>query len=299
MNEKRITVPSAELACRIYGEGPVSLVIEMGLGAAMAEWRQLAERLSDRHTVLLYQRAGCGASGASALPRTPAYIVRELEQLLAQVPHTETLTLLGHSQGGLYAWRFAQLHPELVKHLVLMDPLSPENYRFRLELTEELFRKSGADKTEGMRQSLRLTRRHLGWLVRLCMRSAPPFCYCRSFSPADRREILAMLGESRTYETALAEYEAAHDMNQLSGFLDRGAAPWARVTLVTHDSEIACRELQKFGGASEQEAREIEVLWQKIMQAYLACAPDGESVRAENSSHSIHLTDADLVCRLV
>ena len=97
--------------------------------------------------MLLYQRAGYGASGDSALARTPGNIALELRQLLEQLPHEEQVTLLGHSQGGLYVWKFARMYPELVRRVVLLDPLSPEDYRFRVELTEEEFKKSGADKT--------------------------------------------------------------------------------------------------------------------------------------------------------
>lgn len=86
-----------ELAHEIYGSGKVTLVIEMGLGATMAEWRRLAKRLSQKHTVLLYQRAGYGDSSVSALERTPDNIVSELYRLLRQIPHEEKLTLLAHS----------------------------------------------------------------------------------------------------------------------------------------------------------------------------------------------------------
>ena len=80
-----IPISSAQLACEIYGEGKVTLVIEMGLGAVMAEWQHLAKRLSQRHTVLLYQRAGYGESSVSALARTPGNIASELHQLLQQM----------------------------------------------------------------------------------------------------------------------------------------------------------------------------------------------------------------------
>ena len=46
-----VQIPSAKLACELYGDGDVTLVIEMGLGAATAEWRRLAQRLSEKHTV--------------------------------------------------------------------------------------------------------------------------------------------------------------------------------------------------------------------------------------------------------
>ena len=293
-----IQIPSAQLAYALYGDGEVGVVVEMGLGASMAEWRQLAKRLSGQRTVLLYQRAGYGSSSVSTLERTPGNIAMELRQLLEQVPHEEKVTLLAHSQGGLYAWKFAKMYPELVSRLILLDPLSPEDYRFRTELTEDEFRKSGADKTEGLRLNLKLTRFHLGWLVKKAMAGAQPFYYYDGFSREERRDILASLGKAQTYRTALAEYDGGHDMRELAGLLDKTEKLPIPVTLVTHDSDIACREIREFGGTSEEEARKIEALWQEIMRAYLACTTCGELARAAHSSHDIHLTDPVLICKL-
>ena len=131
MQTLTIQLPSAALAYEKFGVGAVNLVIEMGLGASMAEWRQLAEQLARDSAVLLYQRAGYGASSTSTLERTPENISRELHQLLQRVGHDRTVTLLAHSQGGLYDWKFAKMYPELVDKLILLDPLSPEDYRFR------------------------------------------------------------------------------------------------------------------------------------------------------------------------
>lgn len=296
MQTGKLSVGSAELAYQIFGNGQVDLVIEMGLGAVMAEWRQLARRLSETHTVLLYERAGYGGSTVSKRKRTPENIAAELRLLLDQVAHTEKVTLLAHSQGGLYAWKFAKTYPELVKKLVLLDPFSPEDYRFQMELTEEEFRKSGADKADGLRINLRLTRLHLGWMVRRAMRAAPPFYYYNGFSKEETREILSSVGRPQTYQTALEEYAEAHDPGNLAGLLDQDSPLHIPVVLITHDSEIAREEIREFGGASEAQAQKIEVLWQNLMQSYLACSFNGTLVRAEHSSHYIHLTDAGLVC---
>lgn len=298
MKTEEIQISSGRLACEIYGEGKVGVVIEMGLGTAMAEWRGLAERLSARATVLLYQRAGYGSS-SSVRERTPGNIVSELHQLLEQIPHEEKITVLGHSQGGLYAWMFAQKYPELVGKVVLLDPLSPEDYRFRMELTEEEYRKSGADKTAGLRLNRKLIRFHLGWLVKRMMASAPPFYYEKNFPPKDRREILASLGKAQTYETALAEYDGGHNMQELAELLDKKEKLTVPLILVTHNSGISCREIREFGGASEEEARKIEGLWQEIMCYYLSRTVRGEYIRAIHSGHDIHLTDPELVCSLI
>ena len=298
MKTGTVNISSASLAYQMIGDGKISLVVEMGLGTDMAEWHQIAERLAGFHTVLLYHRAGYGGSSSSSLSRTPETIAAELHALFEQLPHEEKVTLLAHSQGGLYAWKFAKMYPEMVEKLILLDPLSPEDYRFRMELTEEEFRKSGVDKTEGLRANLRLIRAHLGWLVRRMMRSAPPFYYYDKFSGEEKRSILSSLGKPQTYETALEEYAEAHDMRNLAGLLDPNAALKMPVVLVTHNSDIACREIQRFGGASEAQALKIETLWQEIMKSYLSCAPHGEWICAEHSSHSIHLTDQELVCGL-
>ena len=296
METKKITVDFAEMTCQIFGDGPVSLVVEMGLGTVMAEWHQLARKLSQHHTVLLYQRAGYGLSSVSELERTPENIAVELYLLLEQIKHTEKITLLAHSQGGLYAWKFTKMYPEMVEKLVLLDPLSPEDYRFRTDLTEEEFEKSGADKTEGLRLNLKLARMHLGWMVRKMMKAAPPFYYYDGFSREETKEILAAVSKPQNCQTALEEYAAAHDVEHLAGYLDKTDFPDIPVTLITHNSEIACKEIEEFGGASGKQARKIETLWQKLMQEYLNCAANSTLIRAEHSSHYIHLTDPELVC---
>lgn len=65
------TVGNGKLAYHVFGAGKIDLVIEMGLGAVMGEWWQLAQRLGGEHTVLLYERAGYGSSTPSPADRRP------------------------------------------------------------------------------------------------------------------------------------------------------------------------------------------------------------------------------------
>lgn len=200
------TVGNGKLAYHVFGAGKIDLVIEMGLGAVMGEWWQLAQRLSENHTVLLYERAGYGSSEPSPAERIPKNIARELHELLEALGHESKVTLLAHSQGGLYAQQFARSYPELVERLVLLDPLSPRDNEFRVRLTRSEFQKSGVDKTGGLRLNLLLARLHLGWLLRRIMRTAPPFYYYDGFSEEETKYILAAISRPQTYETALREY---------------------------------------------------------------------------------------------
>ena len=130
MEIHRLSVDTATLAYDIFGSGKIDMVIEMGLGAVMGEWWNLARRLSAHHTILLYERAGYGSSSMSTLERTPENIARELYILMQQLGCDDQVTFLAHSQGGLYAQQFARLYPAFVRKLVLLDPLSPETTGF-------------------------------------------------------------------------------------------------------------------------------------------------------------------------
>jgi pimeloyl-ACP methyl ester carboxylesterase len=67
---------------------------------------------------VLYDRAGTGWSAEVVLPRSAAEVATELHDALPPGPWI----LVGHSMGALYARRFAQLFPESVHALLLLDP---------------------------------------------------------------------------------------------------------------------------------------------------------------------------------
>lgn len=299
MDIKKASIGTGDLAYHVLGKGKIDLVIEMGLGAVMAEWWQLAEKLSKRHTVLLYERAGYGSSSASAVERTPKNIACELYKLLEILEHENKVVIVAHSQGGLYAQQFVRMYPSLVEKLVLLDPLSPNDNEFRTKLTRKEFQKSGVDKTGGLRLNLKLARCHLGWLIRKVMRTAPPFYYYKDFTKEETDYILSAISKPQIYETALREYEAAHDERYLGELASPEGFPSIPIILVTHNSEIEKQEICSFGGASDEEAQKIESIWQKLMCEYLTYSSDSRHIRAEHSSHYIHLTDAELVCEVV
>ena len=89
----------------------------------------------------------------------------------------------------------------------------------------------------------------------------------------------------------------AHDEKELQGLDSKEGFPQIPLTLITHDSAIEAREIMEFGRASEQEADKIEQIWQDIMKKYLDLSELSRHLRAQNSSHYIHLTDADLICQ--
>src|SRR6476620_4430179 len=73
-------------------------------------------------TSVVYARAGTGWSDAGPLPRSAEEVVQELQPLLRAAGFSGPYLLVGHSLGGLYARRFAQLVPADVAALLLLDP---------------------------------------------------------------------------------------------------------------------------------------------------------------------------------
>ena len=103
------------------GEGETTIVFEPGLGGSSLEYLPLAEQVSVRHQVLLYDRAGYGWSDPGVSPRHVLRLARELKALTTIRGVKNKLILVGHSYGGLIMREFARLNKDQIKGLVLVD----------------------------------------------------------------------------------------------------------------------------------------------------------------------------------
>lgn len=283
-------------AYRVFGSGKISVVIELALGAVMSEWAHIPALLPNE-TVLIYERAGVGSSQSSKAPRTPKNIAYELKALLDTLYCEDKITLIAHSQGGLYAQQFARLYPELVAGLILLDPLSANDSRFKQELTPAEFKKSGVDKFSNLGLSRTLAKLHLGFIIKAVMKSAPPFYYYKGFSPEASAYILNALTKPSLYDTAMTEYAEAHKPENLIGLAEKGDFPDIPLVLITHSSPLAVKEAMEFGTGSLELAEKVEALWQELMKEYLAFSPRSQYIAAEKSTHFIHLTQPELITR--
>ncbi|GAB5551405.1 MAG: alpha/beta hydrolase [Saprospiraceae bacterium] len=102
-----------------------TLVIEGGSGMATEFYHWLNEGMKDHLRVVRYDRAGIGHSEASNTPRDPETIARELHILLEKAGESPPYILAGHSLGGPYIQVFAQLYPEEVAAIALLDATHP------------------------------------------------------------------------------------------------------------------------------------------------------------------------------
>jgi len=104
------------------GSGRPAIVFLPGAGAMGLSYYNIHVKAAELSTSVVYDRAGTGWSDPIPLPRSAADVAEELRSLLRSADLPGPYLLVGHSLGGLYARRFAQLFPADVAGLLLLDP---------------------------------------------------------------------------------------------------------------------------------------------------------------------------------
>lgn len=107
------------------GEGEPTIIFDSGAGGFSLEWDTIQKSLSSETRVCAYDRAGYGWSDMGPLPRTSSRIVSELRKLLQNAAIPEPYIMVGHSFGGFTAQFFARKHPQQLAAIVLIDSSHP------------------------------------------------------------------------------------------------------------------------------------------------------------------------------
>jgi pimeloyl-ACP methyl ester carboxylesterase len=125
-----VDIGGRKLQVAVRGTGSPTIVIEAGMGEPPIEsgsWSKVVDELSRSNRVVLYDRAGLGASDpAPKLPRTSSDVASDLDSLLTQAVIPGPYLLVGHSFGGLHLRLFASQYPEKVAGMVLVDASHPD-----------------------------------------------------------------------------------------------------------------------------------------------------------------------------
>ena len=110
------------------GSGDATVLFESGIAATNLNWCHIQERVSRFASTASYDRGGLGSSSPCQSARTPGNIAVELHELLSGAQIKPPYILVGHSFGGLVMRRFAQLYPNEVTSIVLVDPMRCEEW---------------------------------------------------------------------------------------------------------------------------------------------------------------------------
>jgi esterase len=113
-----------KLNFRVSGEGPPLLILH-GLLGSLDNWMPPAQQLAAHFQVFLIDLRNHGRS-----PHAAEFNYGVMAEDVAGFIRDQNLgpvNLLGHSMGGKLAMRFAQLHPDAVTKLVVVD-MAPREY---------------------------------------------------------------------------------------------------------------------------------------------------------------------------
>jgi (E)-2-((N-methylformamido)methylene)succinate hydrolase len=122
MKDIRITRPDGiDIAARIEGHGPPVALVH-GVGADLASWDRIAERLAGCFTVVRADLRGHGGSSRIATCRM-ADFVGDLAATLDAFG-LKTVDLVGFSLGGLVAQWFVLEQPDRVRRLALISTVA-------------------------------------------------------------------------------------------------------------------------------------------------------------------------------
>jgi pimeloyl-ACP methyl ester carboxylesterase len=109
------------------GAGP-AVIFESGISATCLNWSQVSAAVEGFARASSYDRAWLGWSDPAKSPRTTSAIVDELHALLEAAQISPPYILVGHSFGGLLVRAYTAKYPGHVAGMVLVDPLSPNEW---------------------------------------------------------------------------------------------------------------------------------------------------------------------------
>jgi pimeloyl-ACP methyl ester carboxylesterase len=124
---------TVELVFEEFGSRDHSpLIILHGFFASSRNWRQVAQKLSDRFHVYVPDMRNHGSSSQHSLMDYPAMTADLLR--FVDERGLETVNLLGHSMGGKVAMWFALSAPDRVNKLIVAD-IAPVSYNHNFDHT--------------------------------------------------------------------------------------------------------------------------------------------------------------------
>jgi pimeloyl-ACP methyl ester carboxylesterase len=108
--------------------GRPTVVLDAGIGSCSPHWAWVQEELAPYTRVVAYDRAGLGWSDPGPRPRDARRSAAELRTALERAGIGGPYVVAGHSYGGLVVRAFADLCPDDVVGMVLVDASHPDQW---------------------------------------------------------------------------------------------------------------------------------------------------------------------------
>ena len=123
-----VTIGDCQLHVQTAGRGSPSVILEAGLGGMSSGWGWIQPEIAKFSCVVSYDRAGLGWSGPDTAPKNAVLAARRLRTVLLHLHIPPPYILVGHSMGGFFIRVFADLYPDEVAGMVLLDAAHPDQH---------------------------------------------------------------------------------------------------------------------------------------------------------------------------
>ena len=130
-----VPTPQGKLYYEREGQGPPIILVAGGPGGSHASFHPWFSRLARTHTVIYFDNLGRGRSDRLADPKSYT-VERDADDIdaLRKSLGFDTVTVLGHSYGGMPALAYALKYPTHTDHLILSDTLhSAEGFQQNID----------------------------------------------------------------------------------------------------------------------------------------------------------------------
>ena len=247
------------------GTGSPTVVFEAGMGASRNEWGAVVPLVATQTASVVYDRSGLGRSAPDEHPRDLQRLVDDLVDLVGQLGDGP-FVLVGHSWGGPIVRCAAARLTACIAGLVLVDQTD--------EHCDLFFSKANERQTRWMLPLLPVLAR-LG-LIRIGVKRL-----ARSLPEPAASQLVAEDGTVRAARTQQSELASCtEDLRRLR--VHRIELPDVPVVVMSGTKT----------GVMERGRRDELIAAHRTTAELL---PQGRHVLAENSSHYIPFTDADLL----
>lgn len=268
-----VEVDGRALHINCIGRGSPTILLDAGAGeVGSLAWGPVPAELASLSRVCTYDRAGLGWSSPGALPRTAGQIVSELHALLSQAGESGPFVTVGHSLGGKHMRLYAARYPSEVVGMVLVDARHEDIERL---VPPEVLRQEN-QQTRELRE-LEITLRRLG-----ITRTLGPWLADRAGPEVRGLPLVYFLkqGEPAAAEANISEISSAAESNaQLEA--EAGSLGDKPLIVLMRGKPIPDPTYWS--------------AWQATQRTMAGLSSQARLVVAEQSGHTIHLEQPDLV----
>lgn len=267
------SVNGRQLHLWCLGSGSPTVILEASGASSSIQWWPIQEELAEFSHVCSYDRAGFGWSDPSPSELSFEDNARYLKALLSAAEVPGPYILVGHSKGGLYVRTYAQLYPQDVAGMLLLDATEEEALFGQFEVVERSVAEAGTQGLQARFGNLRL-------ILRFASGSLP-----FPFIPEEiRPAFFSELARSDYWKAAARDGDSYHltpaEMRVAGGFGGLGDIP---LIVITHGIPFT-------GGMATLEEGFLE-----SQERLASLSTNSELLVAEKSGHAIMWDEPDLV----